>query len=86
MTLTAQGAANFTTFLADSGLVGSTYSISLIQLPISTSSATRNTPFLTYDSTLLVTDYTSFQNNGAGVTWIPFDVPGLRLSSLCCRD
>ena len=34
-----------------------------------------NQPFLN-DSTLLVTNYSRFVNNGAGVTWIPFDVPG----------
>ena len=33
-------------------------------------------PFLSYDSTLLVNNYAAFANNGAGVTWIPFDVPG----------
>jgi len=32
-------------------------------------------PFLN-DATLLVANYKSFANNGAGVTWIPFDVPG----------
>ena len=32
-------------------------------------------PFLN-DATLLVENYASFVNNGAGVTWIPFDVPG----------
>ena len=32
-------------------------------------------PFLT-DSTLDVFDYQSFTNNGAGVTWIPFDAGG----------
>ena len=33
-------------------------------------------PFVSFDSTLLVYNYASFANNGAGVTWIPFDVPG----------
>ena len=28
------------------------------------------------NSTLLVNNYNSFTNNGAGVTWIPFDMPG----------
>ena len=32
-------------------------------------------PFLS-DATLLVANYKAFLNNGAGVTWIPFDVPG----------
>ena len=32
-------------------------------------------PFLN-NSTLLVYNYNSFTNNGAGVTWIPFDMPG----------
>ena len=32
-------------------------------------------PFLA-DSTLDVFDYQSFTNNGAGVTWIPFDAGG----------
>ena len=32
-------------------------------------------PFLN-DATLLVANYKSFVNNGADVTWIPFDVPG----------
>jgi len=33
-------------------------------------------PFLAYDSTLYVYNYNAFANTGAGVTWIPFDVPG----------
>ena len=33
-------------------------------------------PFLSYDSTLYVYNYNSFANTGAGVTWMPFDVPG----------
>jgi subtilisin-like proprotein convertase family protein len=32
-------------------------------------------PFL-QNSTLLVYNYNNFTNNGAGVTWIPFDMPG----------
>jgi len=34
-------------------------------------------PFLANDSTLFVYNYNSFANTGAGVTWIPFDVPEL---------
>ncbi len=32
-------------------------------------------PFLA-NATLVVYNYNSFTNNGAGVTWIPFDMPG----------
>ena len=34
-----------------------------------------NQPFLS-DATLIVANYKSFVNTGAGVTWIPFDMPG----------
>jgi subtilisin-like proprotein convertase family protein len=75
VTLTAHGPANFTTFLETPGwlvppfgFIDPTPYLNFIRDP--------QAPFLAYDSTLLVTDYTSFQNNGAGVTWIPFDVPG----------
>jgi subtilisin-like proprotein convertase family protein len=34
-----------------------------------------NAPFLN-NSTLLVNNYNTFTNNGAGVSWIPFDMPG----------
>ena len=37
-------------------------------------------PFLS-NSTLLVNNYNSFTNNGAGVTWIPFDMPGTAYQS-----
>ena len=37
-------------------------------------------PFLS-NSTLLVNNYNSFTNNGAGVSWIPFDMPGTAYQS-----
>ena len=75
VTLIAKGAANFTTFLETPGWLVPPFGF-LDPTPYLNFIRDPQSPFLAFDSTLLVTDYTSFQNNGAGVTWIPFDVPG----------
>ena len=75
VTLTSQGGAHFTTFLETPGwLVPPNYFLD--PTPYINFIRDPQDPFVAYDSTLLVTDMSFFANNGAGVTWIPFDVPG----------
>jgi subtilisin-like proprotein convertase family protein len=75
VTLISQGSSHFTTFLETPGwLVPPDYFID--PTPYLNFIRDPQAPFLAYDATLLVTDISNFANNGAGVTWIPFDVPG----------
>ena len=71
VTLTSVGPTAIDSFLLGTpewfGIDGSTPVLNFIRNP--------DDPFLN-DATLLVANYKSFANNGAGVTWIPFDVPG----------